>query len=159
MKKLVITEALETKIKELQKEKKSLILDLTLNDAPEGIFGHPSKNAEPLVNEVFDLCYDDDYKEELERLVNIFNYEYRLGQVTAYMQLYGYEIKKPEVLTYVLYVKAGENKVYYGTEVHTATPKSCTRFRSVNKKQMQNLEELEKHGWTRQEVNLTEFGF
>lgn len=62
MKKLVITTELDAKIKELQDEKKSLILDLTLNDAPDGIFGKPSKEAEPLVGEVLDLCRDGDYK-------------------------------------------------------------------------------------------------
>lgn len=159
MKKLVITEALETKIKELQDEKKSLILDLTLNDSPAGVLGAPSKEAAPLVDEVFDLCYNDDYNEELERLVNIFGYEYRLGQVTAYMQLYGYEVKKPKIIQYVAYVEAGENRVYYGSSIHTATNENCTRFYSNKESSMNRLEELERHGWAREEIDLTKYGF
>lgn len=159
MKKLVITTELDAKIKELQDEKKSLILDLTLNDAPDGTFAKPSKEATPLVNEVFNLCYDDDYKEELERLVNIFGYEYRLGQITAYMQLYGYEVKKPKVVHYVAYVMAGDNKVYYDSSIHTSTNENCTRFHSDKESSMNRLEALERHGWAREEVELTSFGF
>lgn len=136
-----------------------MILDLTLNDAPVGIFGTPSKEAAPLVDEVFDLCYDDEYKEELERLVHIFGYKYRLGQITAYMQLYGYEVKEPKVVTYVAYVMAEDNKVYYGSSIHTTTTKNCTRFHSDKESSMNRLEELERNGWAREEVNLTEFGF
>lgn len=146
MKKLVITEALETKIKELQKEKGKLIVD-------ESLYGTQ------FVDEVFDLCYGKDYNEELSRLVNIFGYEYRLGQVTAYMQLYGYEIKKPKVVQYVAYVMAGENKVYYGSSIHTDTPENCTRFHSNKESSMNRLEALEAHGWAREEIDLTNYGF
>lgn len=159
MKKLVITAELETKIKELQDENKSLILDLTLNDSPNGVLGRPSEKAAPLVDEVFDLCYDDEYNEELNRLVNIFGYEYRLGQITAYMQLYGYEVKKPKIIQYVAYVMTGENKVYYGSSIHTATNENCTRFHSNKESSMNRLEELERHGWAREEIDLTNYEF
>lgn len=159
MKKLVITKALEAKINELQKEKKSLILDLTLNDAPDGIFGQPSKEAKPLVDEVFDLCCNPDYNEELNRLVNIFNYEYRLGQVTAYMQLYGYEVKKPELIKYVACVEAEKNKVYYGKVMNCDSQFGSTRFYSNDESDMEKLEELEKHGWKREEYDPRELPF
>lgn len=157
MKKLVITAELDAKIKELQKENKSLIVDKTLND--NGPYGSPSPEAAPFVDEVFDLCYNMDYKEELKRLVHIFGYEYRLGQVTAYMQLYGYEIKEPKLIKYVACVESEKNKVYYGKAVNCDSQFGSTRFYSNDESDMKKLEELEKHGWKREEYDPRELPF